>query len=298
MLEMIEFWGLLGNGGSIIGGFAALKNLTNKPQQAPVGSQLLLSEQSEKNQSEVLATKILSAKRLHTILSLLNKNRNNKITISELAEFCGYEKAGDLQRCFDDLEELTYREQEHICFCLGINTEWLKHGKDEPFSSQELSIIHAEYYLHTIINKLPKEIIFVRSRGEDGRAIIILRINEFKYIFSPIIGYFSKSIWSDPVEKRQLKNFYILIKAIHNLKTTNCKLDSIFVKGFHIEEKDFDDLTSGEIYPGSIVNLYNDNWWDDFTDINHSYAYAESYEEKHGKNFIEAQKILKRQLNN
>ena len=183
-------------------------------------------------------------------------------------------------------------EIEHICDCLGVNPEWLKHGKGEPFASQEEYQPNAFDYKDIIKAKSPKEIIFIRSRSLYGQATILLKINKYKYICLPKIWKISGGVGDKG--QGQILSFYKLVKYLQKIKDRDFTCFSM--QGIHLKKEVFNDLICGRIYPGSIITSYNDTWWDDLTDIHHSWAYASSYEEMHGKNFIDAQNIIKYKL--
>lgn len=256
-----------------------------------------LQEGNRENQPQTtLAEPINDAKvqvsnRLYKILALVNQNRNIKATISEIAEFCEYEKTSDLEKYFLGLEEPRTEEKEKICIYLGVNPQWLKHGKGEPFKSQEPNELYDINYLDLIKKKSPKKIIFIRSKAEDGATCIVLQLDDFKYIYLPKTWHISGEVGS--TGRDQVYSFYKLIKAIQNYKETNYEFQCVSIVGNHAKKQDFDDLTNGRVYPGSMIERYNDNWWDDLTDIDHSWHYAPSYEKKYGKGFIEAQEIIR-----
>ena len=288
---------ILGSIGSACGIFSAI-DLFLKWRKRPIENyQSQLSEANSENQTQTMLTEVIDdaklqiSERLYRLLELLNQNRNNKITISELAEFCGYKKTGDLEKYFLGLEEPNNQEKEHICFCIGVHPLWLKHGKGQPFTSQEPYELYAESYLETIKSKSPVEIIFVRNRDEEGSAVIVLRLNELKYTLLPKTWNISDYVGT--TGQGQIYSFYKLIKALHELKATSYKHEHIHMKGNHVNKQDFDNLICGRIYPESVIKPYNDTWWDDLTDINHSWACSPSYEDEHGTNFIKAQEIIK-----
>lgn len=256
-----------------------------------------LSEENKSNEPELISVgsvddaRVQVSRRLYKILALLNQNRYGEITISELAEFCGYKKTSDLEKYFQGLEEPTNKEKEKICSYLGVNPQWFKHGKEEPFTTQESSKASAEDYLEIIKNKSPKKIIFVRSRGEAGRACIVLKLNEFKYIYLPSNWNISGHVGQGG--QKEIYSLYKLVITLQDSVVIGYQFQTINIKGNHINKKDFDDLVSGRIYPGSIVEPYNDYWWDDLTDIDHIWSYAPSYEGNFGTGFIEAQEIIK-----
>ena len=231
------------------------------------------------------------SQRLTYLLYLFNQNKYNKITISELAEFCGYSKTSDLEQYFFGLEEPSNEEKEKIGSCLGVNPEWLKHGKSEPFRSHEEHKLLAYGYKDIIKNQSPQEIIFIRSRSKAGQTVIVLRLNELKYIYFPKEWNISGEV--GVTGQTQIYSFYKLVQYLQNLQSKDYDFRDVLIMGNHLDKEDFNDLVCGRIYPGSVIKPYNDTWWDDLTDINHSWAYSASYEEKYGKNFIEAQKIIK-----
>lgn len=283
--------------GSACGILAAIDVLLKWRKQLKKNYQPQLSQENRESLTKAISTEPVEdaksqiGERLYEMLDLMNQNRNIKINISELAEFCGYDKTEDLEKYFFGLEEPNNKVKEKICSDLGVNLQWLKHGKGEPFRSQEAYELYAEDYLETIINKCPQEIFFIRSKHEDGRACIVLRINEFKYLLLPSEWNISEHVGS--TGQKQIYSFYKLIKGIQNLKSTNYQFQYITIVGNHIEQADFNNLICGKIYPESAIKFYNDNWWDDLTDINHAWHYAPSYKKEYGSSFIEAQEIIK-----
>ena len=118
-----------------------------------------------------------------------------------------------------------------------------------------------------------------------------IAINELKYIYFPKIWNISGEVGG--TGQTQLVSFCKLVKYLQNLQDCDYDFRYLSIMGNHLDKKDFNDLTCGNVYPGSVIKAYNDTCWDDLTDINHSWAYSSSYEEKYGKNFIEAQQIIK-----
>ena len=300
---MLEILSILGIFCSILGGIEILVRLVRaikklKQQKEPPQHQLSAIEEQEtsKEQTEVeivVYTEQQISQRLNKLIDLFNQNRSyDKITVSELAEFLDYERTSDLEKYFRGLEEPLRSEKEHICDCLGVNPEWLKHGKGEAFNSQEEYRLYAFDYKKIIADKSPEKIIFVRSKASDGAIIIVLRINKYKYICLPETWNISGEVGG--TGQNQILSFYYLVKYLQKLK--NLDFTCFYMQGIHLEEEVFNDLICGRIYPGSIITSYNDTWWDDLTDIHHSWAYASSYEEMHGKNFIDAQNIIKYKL--
>ena len=306
---MLEILGILGSIFGVIGGidilvrlFRAMKKrkIKEKPPQYQLSA--VEEEETSKEQTEVeivVYTEQQISQRLNKLIDLFNQNRSyDKITISKLAEFLDnskfldYPRTSDLEKYFRGLEEPMRLEIEHICDCLGVNPEWLKHGQGEPFASQEELHSYAFDYREIITAKSPKEIIFIRSRSSDGNITILLRINKYKYICLNNIWKISGEVGNKG--QNQIHSFYKLVKYLQKLKERD--YTCFHMQGIHLEEEVFNNLTCGRIYPGSIITSYNDPWWDDLTDINHSWVCASSYEEMHGKNFIDAQNIIKYKL--
>lgn len=125
---MGEILAILAASVTIIRGFGeAIKKLSKsikKPELQSSKPQLL--ESINDNNEEKKETKVENdaksqiAQRLTYLLDLFNQNRNSKITISEIAEFCGYSKTSDLEKYFFGLEEPCKEEKEKICSCLGL----------------------------------------------------------------------------------------------------------------------------------------------------------------------------------
>lgn len=67
--------------------------------------------------------------------------------------------------------------------------------------------------------------------------------------------------------------------------------EGTFPVGRSIEKAQFDGLLNGTVFPPSAINLYHsrDDWWMDFAKLNREYG-------DHGRQFIEARRLLKEQL--
>ncbi|NJO94365.1 MAG: hypothetical protein HC820_08545 [Hydrococcus sp. RM1_1_31] len=213
----------------------------------------------------------------------------NGLSVPKIADVLSLEKAGILQDYFDGTQEPSFHFLETYAALFGINQNWLKYGEREPFLTTEKTCLYATEYLNRIKELSPEIIYFIRSDKKEGNSGILLKLSEYKYTYFPKTWYISSHVGS--TGETQIFEFYRLIEALKAQKRS--VNPPYYCQGRIVNSKDFNNLFCGKIYPGSIIAFNENPWWDDFTDFNQSYAYAQEYEQMYGKEFIKAQETLK-----
>ncbi len=225
--------------------------------------------------------------RFSSVLKLMNENRNyDKFNISRLAQIMKLHKVSELEDFFTGKEEPTFDFISNFCENFGVSYRWLTEGDGSPFENRERTNTYPYDYLEEILTLNPETVYFIRASTEISEAFILLKISDWKYKIFPRIWHVSDHVGG--TGSAQLESLYNLIIELRDNR-------NIYCSGRTLESKQFNKLVSGNKFPGAYIDSSpsNDPWWDDLTDINHSYPIAENYERWHGISFIKAQTIIK-----
>jgi hypothetical protein len=242
------------------------------------------------NNDDFLANQALSpnpfAYRLSFALALLNEGRTfDAISISRVAEAVGAERVSDVSKYFEGKEEPPIQFMRSFAFKFGINPQWLIHGEDEAFYCAEPVVFSALDAIPFIEEGKPEEIFVVKSKSEHGETAIVVRLDDLRYVTMNGVWHVSRHVGgtgrSQMVDLCQLF-LYILDKKLP-------------CRGFALDEHVFEQVTNGEIYPGSAFDRHNasSDWWISLLDIEHREPGAAHYKKWHGQSFLDAQEILR-----
>lgn len=254
----------------------------------PISTQITPNIKEIKEDTEVEKV----AKRFKETLDLMNEGRDySKFTISQLAQIMKLHKISELENVFTGREEATFEFIEHYSNTFGINKKWLIEGKGSPYSSQLRTYSDPLGYLPEIAELNPQGIYFIRENTETAASFILLKLTKWKYLIFDRTWHISDKVGAGG--QRQLYSFYKLIKELRDNQHLYTKC-----WGLTLDKREFSALLNGNVFPGAHfdIGFSEDPWWDDLTDINHSYPIAENYEKWYGKSFIRAQEIIKWQL--
>lgn len=225
--------------------------------------------------------------RLNQFLGLLNQEKDN-FTIAKLAKIMGLKSVGELEQYFLN-KEPDFLFIKEFCQCFSVNEDWLLEGKGQPFESNETPIYYDPYeYLEYFQKKKPHEIYFVIAKSKIREAFFILKYNDWQYEIIQRQWHISGYVGGGG--SRQLYGMFCLIDALRNINSiyTHCW-------GCELKYQKFKDLYEGKIFPSHLLSN-NSHWWDDLTDVYHKYPIAKNYLEWYGESFIDAQHIIRSQL--
>lgn len=238
-----------------------------------------------------------TANRLQHSLYLINQAfKHRSLMIPKVADLLGLEKAEILQEYFEGKNEPNFKFLEEYASFFGINTDWMKYGEGEPFLSTEQTELMATDYLNRIKELKPKIIYFIKADNQENDAGIVLKLDTYRYVYFPKTWVVSSYVGD--TGQSQIYALYKLIEKLQELKK-GYSFESIGYQDFYcqsgtVSEEVFQELFCGRVYPPSVIPFHNDCWWDDLTDIDHSWAYAGGYKEKYGEEFLQVHKIIKR----
>jgi transcriptional regulator with XRE-family HTH domain len=266
----------------------------NSKKETPI---IVKNEEEEVTISEVppLQTEVLQlSQRFQRILELMNENRGeyNKFTIAKLSELLGLNRRSDLENIFLGNEEPTFDFIKNFCKVFRINYDWLNEGKGNPFAIDYYYGSPLDYF-DDIIKLNPERIFFIQKKSDVAETFIMLGFSDWYYIVCTKYWHISNHVGAGG--QSQIYDFYLLIKKLkENLFSSKCF-------GLKLESEEFNNILYGKSFPGSCLIgdmglRTNHPWWDDFTDIEHYYPISDQYEEMHGKSFIDAQNIVKDQI--
>lgn len=230
-------------------------------------------------------------KRFNQVLDLLNERRSyGKYTIAGLAQLMKLHSVGELECVFLGSQEPSFEFIDHFCATFGINRSWLIEGKEAPFSEYEGVHFDPLDYLYEIEALEPSRIYFIRSASELGEVFLLLKLSDCKYKIVSQIWHISDHVGAGG--ESQIFGMYQLI-----VKLKKSRL-STFCGGRTLPEERFNELFSGKVFPGSVIDfpVQENPWWDDFVDVNHEYPISSNYESLYGKGFMVAQSIVRWKL--
>ena len=161
-------------------------------------------------------------------------------------------------------------------------------GIGSPFSNNDLIKHEPLDYFEEIEKIKPLRIYFIRAMTNKTEAFILLKVTDYKFKIFQKTWHISDYVGGGG--RLQLLSFYRLINKLRDEG-----LHSICY-GRALESEAFVSLFSGDVFPGNCVNVKEDPWWDDITDIYYDNSAAEKYERWYGKSFIRAQEIIRSQL--
>lgn len=268
------------------------KKLVNKNNKKIDGSSdktdiNTLNHTNKLNTTEPLPTFETSSRLKNAISIMSQKDKFDQFIVSKIAYNLGLETSTELYDYINSKKEPTFEFLDKFCNFYTVNSDWLKFGTGQPFNVTESWGMYPEYYYEKMIEFNPHYIYFVRDNSETGKAIIILELNDLKYLI--IRKTYHISSYVGATGQSQIYSFYKLVKKIKQDRELYNKC-----RGLIISEELFDDISCGRMYPGYLKQIYNNenNWWDDFTDVNHSYSISENYKLWYGEEFIKAQNIV------
>jgi hypothetical protein len=227
--------------------------------------------------------------RLRYVMSLLNEGRRyDAITVSRIAEMLGAERISDVSNFFNGTSEPPISFLRSFASRFGVNAEWLIHAEDEAFYCAEPIAFSPIDALPLLESVSPENIFLVRSKSEYGECIIVVKVDEWRYL--TINGLWHVSSHVGATGRSQLVDLYDLI-----LRILKSKLPC---HGSILEAYVFDQIKSGEIYPGSVLERHNGNadWWVALLDVDRKQTKANLYKQWYGQGFLDAQDILRESL--
>ncbi|NDV13953.1 hypothetical protein [Crenobacter caeni] len=230
-------------------------------------------------------------KRFNQVLDLLNEKRTyGKYTIAGLAQLMKLHSVGELECVFLGNKEPSFEFIDHFCATFGVNRNWLIEGKEAPFRESGGTHFDPLDYLDEIEALAPNRLYFIRSASEAGEVFLLLKLSDYKYKIVSRVWHISAHVGAGG--QSQIFGMYRLILALQKSRlSTSCG-------GRILPEDKFNDLLSGEVFPGSVIDFpaQENPWWDDFVDVHHKYPISSSYEAWYGKGFMAAQSIVRWKL--
>jgi transcriptional regulator with XRE-family HTH domain len=198
--------------------------------------------------------------RLGQALDLMNQDRepNARFTLQQLSRLLSVDWR-ELENIQQGVSSASSEDLHRLAVRLGVRPEWLIEGKEEPFSREEDAYDAARQF-DAILALAPTRIVFARSCEDPFFALVAVQVDEARWrVFDPHpagpdLGATGRS---------QLFEFIGLIRRLH----LHYGLEMVFA-GQHVTGDQFQDLLSGQSYPGQILDqVWNDPWWRDLAEL-------------------------------
>jgi len=214
--------------------------------------------------------------------------RNDTLTYSKICDNLNYEYVSLIENYFTGEKEAPKDFLIKYSGFFGLEFNWLRYGEDNIFKIYDQHLTYPLKYKEWILESNPLTVFYIRKDSQEGQSGIILQLTDKKYIIVPRKYNISSMVGG--TGQLQMVSFYKLIIELDKLPFKKA--------GLILEEKNFDDLFSGMIYPGKLFEKDRQGiyWWDDLLDIFHKYPISKNYEQNYGTEFIKAQEIIKQNL--
>lgn len=288
---------LLGGVGTAILGYLFKQIFNSKKIQTQEKTQINInienSQVKDKSQNTSHLTSEVAGivKRFNQILTLMNnKDGYDNFTIARFALILKLESVGELESIFQGNLEPSFNFISKFCNTFGIYENWLIEGKGTPFCNDCPLEHYPMGYLKEIDETKPDRIYFILCDSEIGEAFLLLKFSDWRYKVLRKTWHISSHVGAGG--QSQIFGMYQLIKHFQeNSRNYNCS-------GRILAKNDFIKLHSGKVFPSEIIKPYDygNHWWDDFTDINHSYTTSKSNKDNYGEGFIYAQSVVQSYL--
>lgn len=243
-------------------------------------SKLELEKSSLTDSVSIPTEKEKLTQRFQYVLTLMD---NGGFTKAKLAKIMKLDKISSLEKYATGEEEPSFEFLEQFCEKFGINFKWMTEGISEPFyNEKDIRFDPIDYY-EEIKRLQPEKIYFIRCNSQISEFFIVLKLADWNYLICQNIWHLSNYVGSSG--EAQLVKFYNLVNKLRD--------NGFYLKcsGRTLTHDEFNKLYQGKEFPANIININQkeSSWWDDFTDINHTYPIAKNYLEMYGQSFIDAQ---------
>lgn len=231
------------------------------------------------------------AGRMRRVLRLMNERRSDdELTVSDLAKAMSLESPSQLDRVMRATIAPSFEFLHAFAERFAVNREWLTTGRGHPFHSDERAHHLPEDYYERIIDSSPNEICFVRSSGAVGEAVVILGLDDYRYILLPSVWHISEHVGGSGC--MQIYSLYGLVRRLWTVQP------HISMHGRVISARTFKQLSTGTVWPGTVVHdAATSHWWDDLTDLDNRWTKPEACRRSYGSGFVFAQNVIRQKLN-
>ena len=228
------------------------------------------------------------AKRLEYVISEINcgvKDKKYKYNTERIADFLGYDSVNELKKYYINSNEPDYTTIDFIAGKMGVNADWFKFGNGEPFETN-LPWLHDATEIFKNSSMVEEYCFAMLDVAVRPELVVIRKINEIKYDFFPRPFTFHADVGAG--------GQYELLTVYQMLKRLNQE-NRMPLGVYKMKENRFNDLLSGKMYPGMVIDEEYCNYLlDDFISFNEEKI--SKYLEWYGSAFVNAGKCVLEQL--
>ena len=202
--------------------------------------------------------------RLARAIDLMNERRrpDDRFTLQSLARHLGHPDWRLLEQLVAGDAKLSDAELETIAERLGLSKAWLIEGKGTPFEVDIYCRRLDSIGLHAdIVAADPMQVVFVRQddpQSDCHHVMIAIQLDEVRW--TVLAGMWP--VWAE-LGSGGREDLIALYCLIRRLEADTEKTGSL-VFGKHLETEKFDQLSMGEIYPGSLFAEFRNDCWPQF----------------------------------
>ena len=205
--------------------------------------------------------------------------------ISDFAEHLGYSGSEFLDALLDGDRYHNWDELEDFSKRAGVNPEWMKHGRGEPFEVVKGFQLAELDRLGEAERAGDWRLSVVRSDCERGRVAIVVERNPLVWK-TYALGIHVSEVNGAGGQIALVEFFRMLTSLLDVWKPQSF--------GYTIGDAEFGSLVSGEAFPGKVMQgKAFDYWIDDFIDLGPHDEGRRRQIDEHGPRFRAAQMLVR-----
>lgn len=202
-------------------------------------------------------------RRFDQAIGLINAGRpyDEPLEHAAIAHFLGHADWRELERISAGTSSADLRELEILAEGLGLNPDWLLHGRDYPFRLDD-GHKEAGAQFDALVDLAPRRIIFARCYDWPQDTIVAAQRDDLRWWVFTHSHPTREDVGT--TGRHQIFDFCCLLRRLFRrfwLTDTRCQ-------GAMICGEDYQRLIMGQVHPGTILATEsNDPWWEDLAEM-------------------------------
>lgn len=207
---------------------------------------------------------------------------------SRLAQELGYADSRFLDGLGTGREYPDWHAIDDFCERSGVDARWFKHGEGQPFGPSGACEPEVMALLDELDAPSPRQPYLVRSDCAEGRVCFVVRAGEFTWhVYSTLLHLSARNGGGGA---RNLLELYHLLRALEAER-------SLSPASYTLPLAQFEALADGRAFPATVFRrVVQCHWADDFTELADSGSAIRWRRETHGREFVDAQAIVRAEL--
>lgn len=202
-------------------------------------------------------------RRFDEAIALINAGRREyqPLEHASIAHFLGLADWRELEQISAGVSSANLPDLRKLAEGVGLNPDWLIHGRDEPFRLDD-GLKDAQEQFNALVALKPRRIVFARSLDWPEDTVVAAQLDDIRW------WVFSESHPTRPdvgaTGRRQIFDFCCLVRRLYQkFWLTDTRLQGATISG-----DDYQRLINGRAHAGAILGCEsNDHWWEDLAEM-------------------------------